>query len=484
MSMPVKFNGVSLNEILDVVQGFTPYGGADMEPTFSSTGSGGATFVSTTRKLKTLPMPFIIKSDKNGTQLKKYDLLQAVLNVDEPKPLEFGAMPNRVFYAIPSGDLSYTETVFQGTGTIQWIIGDGVAHASFKRRYPAALNKNGALEAVIYNNGTAAVPIDYYINHRYENGFVGIVSDHGVIQVGNTQETDKGVLPSKTILDLKASDKTLDNLPTGGGTFTENEFGTEGAWEHFTQGNRQFIKLDTTNTGKLVNTWHGSSKHTNLLDSNGDGLSDFTVDLRIWFLNANAQQKGLMQFLLVDATGTKKVGFSIDKGLPGNLAKIRLHNGETEGILDIDTGANDFVDLDHGQIIIEKTGNVLTYRFANRTVRYVVASIEKTRFTSINLLSATMGDSVGMSRLCWERVKVTKHYTDNNADIPNRFAANSQLYIDGKTSKVYYNDVQISDANGSKYFKAPPGETRVEFYYSDFSNPVPQIVCEIEEAWL
>ena len=411
------------------------------------------------------------------------DALALFFNKDKPVKLIFDSEPNKYFLVLPEGDIQYDDS--QGnTCSIVFRAFDGSAHASFKRRYPAALNENGALEAVIYNNGTTSVPIDYYITNRNENGFVGIVSDHGVIQVGNTQETDKGVLPSKTILDLKASDKTLDNLPTDGGTFTENEFGTEGAWEHFTQGNRQFIKLDTTNTGKLVNTWHGSSKHTNLLDSNGDGLSDFTVDLRIWFLNANAQQKGLMQFLLVDATGTKKVGFSIDKGLPGNLAKIRLHNGETEGILDIDTGANDFVDLDHGQIIIEKTGNVLTYRFANRTVRYVVASIEKTRFTSINLLSATMGNSVGMFRLCWERVKVTKHYTDNNADIPNRFAANSQLYIDGKTSKVYYNDVQISDANGSKYFKAPPGETRVEFYYSDFSNPVPQIVCEIEEAWL
>ncbi|MGM0183436.1 hypothetical protein IGK74_002401 [Enterococcus sp. AZ150] len=401
--------------------------------------------------------------------------------------LTFSFFEDRYWNARVEGQTSFKrdfEDINKIYVQIRFVIPDGVAHASFKRKYPAAINENGALEAVIYNNGTTAVPIDYYINHRHENGFVGAVSQYGAIQVGNEQETDKGILPSKTIIDVKASDKTLDALPSGGGTFTQNEFGTDGAWEHMQNGNRHFIKLNQANTGKLISTWHGASKRMNLLDSNGDGLSDFTVDLRVFFLNSNAQQKGLMQFLLVDGTGTKKVGFSLDKGLSGNNAKLRLHTGELEGFIDFDTGANDLVDYDHGQVMIEKTGNTLTFRFANRTVRYVVQSIEKTKFTSINLLSATLGKSDAMPRLCWERLKVIKHYTDKNADIPNRFAEGSQVFIEGKTSKVYYNGVQIPDANGSKYFKAPPGETKVEFYYSDFSTPIPEITCEIEEAWL
>lgn len=409
--------------------------------------------------------------------------LALFFNKSEPVKLIFDSEPNKYYLVLPEGDIQYDDS--QGnTCSIVFNVFDGVAHASFKRSYPAALNENGALEAVIYNSGTTAVPIDYHITHRHENGFVGAVSQYGAIQIGNEQETDKGVLPSKTILDLKASDRTLDNLPSGGGSFTQKEFGTDGTWEHMQNGNRHFIKLNQANTGQLISTWHGASKRMNLLDSNGAGLSDFTIDLRVFFLNSNAQQKGLMQFLLVDGTGGKKVGFSLDKGLSGNKAKIRLHTGELEGFIDFDTGANDLVDYDHGQIMIEKTGSTLTFRFANRTVRYVVNSIKNTRFTSINLLSATMGKSDAMPRLCWERIKVTKHYTDKNADIPNRFAEGSQIYIDGKTSKVYYNNVQIPDANGSKYFKAPPGETRVEFYHSDFSNPIPQITCEIEEAWL
>jgi hypothetical protein len=37
---------------------------------------------------------------------------------------------------------------------------------------------------------------------------------------------------------------------------------------------------------------------------------------------------------------------------------------------------------------------------------------------------------------------------------------------------------------GTKYFKAPPGETKVQFYFSDFSVPAPTIEARIREAWL
>jgi hypothetical protein len=37
---------------------------------------------------------------------------------------------------------------------------------------------------------------------------------------------------------------------------------------------------------------------------------------------------------------------------------------------------------------------------------------------------------------------------------------------------------------GTKYFHIPHGETRVQFYYSDFSDPAPTIVAKIKEAFL
>ena len=37
---------------------------------------------------------------------------------------------------------------------------------------------------------------------------------------------------------------------------------------------------------------------------------------------------------------------------------------------------------------------------------------------------------------------------------------------------------------GTKYFHVPPGETKVQFYYSGFCNPAPVVTARIKEAFL
>lgn len=71
-------------------------------------------------------------------------------------------------------------------------------------------------------------------------------------------------------------------------------------------------------------------------------------------------------------------------------------------------------------------------------------------------------------------------------DIPNRYKAGEVLTVDGPSAKMYINGIPSlnDEAVGSKYFKAPPGETKVELYYSDFSDPAPTITAKIREAYL
>ena len=60
------------------------------------------------------------------------------------------------------------------------------------------------------------------------------------------------------------------------------------------------------------------------------------------------------------------------------------------------------------------------------------------------------------------------------------------VYVDGETTRVYVDGVpsQQDEVKGSVYFKAPPGETKVQFYCSDFSDPPPTIDARIREAYL
>ena len=71
-------------------------------------------------------------------------------------------------------------------------------------------------------------------------------------------------------------------------------------------------------------------------------------------------------------------------------------------------------------------------------------------------------------------------------DIPNRYPEDSVVYVDGEAGKVYVDGIpsQQDEVKGSKYFKVPPGETKVQFYYSDFSDPPPTVEARIREAFL
>ena len=71
-------------------------------------------------------------------------------------------------------------------------------------------------------------------------------------------------------------------------------------------------------------------------------------------------------------------------------------------------------------------------------------------------------------------------------DIPNRYQQGSVILIDGANTKFYVDGVPSMEDEvlGTKYFHIPHGETRVQFYYSDFSDPAPTIVAKIKEAFL
>ena len=71
-------------------------------------------------------------------------------------------------------------------------------------------------------------------------------------------------------------------------------------------------------------------------------------------------------------------------------------------------------------------------------------------------------------------------------DIPNRYQEGDVIYIDGKSGKTYKNGSPNAgdEVRGSTYFKVPPGETKVQFFFSDFCEPLPFVTAKIREAYL
>ena len=481
--MGVKFNDIELSDYINILQGFTPFIGAEWEPAVQSGGETkrGSDFSFTTYKAREIPMPFTIFEDIK----KNYDALQKALNVSEPKPLIFEDLSDRVFYAIPSGDLEFEETGCLGTGTITWLIPDGVSHATTERSFPAAVNASGILEATIINSGTESAPVDYTITHGSENGYIGIVSDQGVIELGSVTELDgETVEKSETVLNYR-SYSDYSGM-TSGGLFYDETYGIDGTFKETVYDGTSWLDIDSAGIGT---GWHGAAKTITLpADTNGEvGAANFMLQSKVWFRPEDISQLGIVEYAIADADGAHLMSVRIAKW---DTAR------ETAAIIFCVAGKEikrvEFESM-HSELLVHSTGNFYMTKSGSK-FEFNLAGLHQFDFPELEEKKAKtvsifigqrdaypMVEKMRMQYLSFRKDNVTKW-----EDIPNRYQPGDVIYIDGKTTKVYVNGIQSAGdvVKGSNFFRVPPGETKVQFYCSDFCNNKPEITAKIREAYL
>lgn len=490
MNYSVKFNGVELGEFIDVLQDFTPLSGADWSPEFLNTEGTrkGVDFNYTTYKYRTIPMPFTML----GNLEDKYDKLEKILNVESPKPLVFESMPDRMFYAIPDGDLEFSEEGPLGEGTITWIIPDGVAHSVAEKSFTAAENADGILEATIINNGTEEVPVSYNITHNHENGFLGIVSEYGAIQLGKVEELDTEIgQKSEILFRYDEPNEFINNFQGGEGIFDANQnYPKNGTWGQAIINGRKWLSMDQVGSGP---TWHGAIMQKTLpADSSGDatGAKNFHCQALIWFETGKVAQTGAIEMVLGDSEGKHLASVHIVKsGTGNNIASVVFQiNGKEKGRVKYEPTYKSAT-AKGGIVYIKKSGENFEFYFAGKKHPYRESSMKDKKATTLSLSVlqyGTRGKGNLVSHMYFGDVYFQKDNVEYLKDIPNRYPEDSVVYVDGETGKVYVDGIpsQQDEVKGSKYFKVPPGETKVQFYYSDFSDPPPTVEARIREAFL
>ena len=482
MSLSVKFNGIELNQYIAVTQGFTPFIGANWDPELNTSAglARGADFKYTTHKEKIIPMPFQMRYDLE----EKYDELEGILNVNEPKELIFGNMPGKVFYAIPSGTLDFEEIVFLGSGEINWIVPDGLAHSTVEKVFPASLNSDGIMEAAIVNNGTAPVPISYEITNNHENGYIGITSEYGAMQYGYVDELDKEIRQkSETLINYqKATD--FNAMTDGQGILTEN-FPKNGTWATF----YNYLALGNAGSGT---SWHGASKMIILpADSFGEvGAQNFLAQTQIWFETGKVPQTGLLEFVIGDENGQHLASIHVMKNATTvNDARAIMQIQLNEKFrYQFEPNYKSVTSEGKGQMYIRKTGDQFEFLFGGVKHQVRVPGLNKKAKSLTIFLGqyGSRGTGTLVNRMYFKNMVFRKDNVNYIYDIPNRYKNGDEIYIDGEAGKIYKNGVYVGNDEmvGTKYFEAPPGETKVQFYFSDFSVPAPTIEARIREAWL
>ena len=489
MNYSVKFNGVELGEFIDVLQDFTPLSGADWSPEFLNTEGTrkGVDFNYTTYKYRTIPMPFTML----GNLEDKYDKLEKILNVDSPKPLVFESMPDRMFYAIPDGNLEFSEEGPLGEGTITWIIPDGVAHSTAEKSFTAAENADGILEATIINNGTEEVPVSYNITHNHENGFLGIVSEYGAIQLGKIDEVDAvPAQKSEVLFRCDSADEFLSTFTVGEGIFDKNQnYGRDGTFRSVSLNGRQWLALNSVGTGS---SWHGAIMKKDLpADSSGvTGAKNFTCQYTMWFETGKVPQTGAIEVVIGDSAGKQLASMHIVKSSTNsNICSAVFQVGSVEkGRVKYEPGYWSYT-AKGGVIKIVKTGERFEFHFNGKKYSYSDSSLKDKEAYSVSVSEiqySNRGKGNLVTHMYFGYLYFQKDNVEYLKDIPNRYPEDSVVYVDGKTTRVYVDGVpsQQDEVKGSVYFKAPPGETKVQFYHSDFSDPPPTIEARIREAYL
>lgn len=489
MSLSVIFNGEELSKYIHVLRGFTPRKGVSWEPQVGdlSIGTRGSKYKATAYKAKTIPMPFSM----DGNIEENYNALERILNVSEPQKLIFGNTPNKYYYAVPSGDLDLEEILCYGSGTINWLIPNGVAYSVTEK---TADNNGTSNQIVLQNDGTESVPINVTALMKSENGYLGLTLDDRFYQIGHPEEVD-GV-------SYEASDRLFDDhlykdcgwalnqgitppvtperLQSGTVAYVK-ESGTEG-----------YVKVSNYKTG---DSWHGAALTKAVpADVNGEYPENWRCDWRFDFNTVGAgsdagKQVGHNSVAFSDADDNIIVAVVFeDNNASLERSDMAIYIGQKR-VWDTKNTTKFYVTGREGDgacIRVEKIGENITVKFSYVGIsKTFKAEDSSAKLRKITWYGAGYKTNPTIRNNLLRAINVVKHNVQKYDDIPNYFQPDDEIYLDGNSNKLYINGILDWDTVdiGSRPLLLPPGEHTLGIITSTFSQ-IPEVTVTYRERWL
>ena len=421
---------------------------------------------------------------------EKINGLNKILNQKEAK-LIFADEPDKYFIGTKSEVGDVKEGRLNVTGEFVFYCCDSYKYATTEKSFQAAANTDGVLEVTIENDGAGNVPVSYEITHNHENGFIGIVSEHGAIQLGKIDEVDAVPAEKSEILfRCDSASEFLSAFTAGEGIFDKNyNYGRDGTWGSVSLEGRQWLSLDSVGSGS---SWHGAIAQKILPeDSSGAvGAKNFTCQFTMWFETGKVPQTGAIEVVIGDSAGKQIMSMHIVKSSTNtNICNAKFQVGSVEkGKVQYEPGYWSYT-AKGGVVKLVKNGGTFEFHFNGKKYSYTDSSLKDKEAYSVSISEiqhSNRGKANLVSHMYFGYLYFQKDNVEYLKDIPNRYPEDSVVYVDGSAGKVYVDGVpsQQDEILGSKYFKVPPGETKVQFYYSDFSDPPPTIEARIREAYL
>lgn len=381
------------------------------------------------------------------------------------------------------------------TGEIEIYCADPFKYSTVLKEMKASVNMDGILECTVNNEGSVPATVDYDIVMRSESGYMGIVSDSGAMQYGLVEELDgEDYQENELLLTLNDFFDARDDGASGKDYLKPN-YNATGSLTQKTWFNKKFLSFgNTTSTnGSIAN---GGVRTLEIpVDSNGEkGCKNFYAYFHLIFYAGLMGQTGEMNINFLTADNKVIAGVNWWKtDSVGNTGHYELiANGKTlkqYGYTTSHLKSENPWYWDWGHCDLRKEGDKLTFFYYGNYPSFIIPEIENMECTKIQIACYQWGTRNGdqlLNMFGFDVFNFWKQNVDKFNDVPNRYPAGATLQVDGEEAKFYVNGQYKAQDEivGTKYFKVPPGESKIQFYTSNWTKQNPDVTVKMREAWL
>lgn len=376
------------------------------------------------------------------------------------------------------------------------VIGEIEIYCTDPRKYSTTEKEFVATDGVlnIVNEGTVPVSIDYDITTASETGYIGLVSENGIMQYGKIEELDgETYKQSEWLASIDDFYKCNDDI--GGTDVMHPSYGTNGTLAEHTWFDKKFIGLGSAGT-KKGNANGGLRTFVLPADSSGDksGAQNFYCWFHLCFYAGLMGQTGEMCINFLTEDDKLICGCNWYKtDAIGNTGHYEIWaNGKVLKNWEFTTShlqaQNPFY-YQWGSCDVLKEGANIRFFFWARYYNFYIPEIENMKCAKIQIAVKQWDERDGnkfMSMIGFDTIDFEKMNVEKWKDIPNRYPTGTNITIDGKSSHVYVNGMSRPEDEvlGTQYFKAPVGATEVKCTCSEWTKSQPIIKAKIREAWL
>ncbi|WP_270219914.1 distal tail protein Dit [Lactococcus lactis] len=511
----MEYNSIKLgdNELMDymIINDVRRGISTGMTNVTESSISDGASLVKSNFSSKKIELDFTILENI----IKTKRIIGKLTGIKQLQKLIFSDDPNVLWQVITDGEIKTTEhnNGKYTTGTISFLVPSGYSESvdtkvlnesnSGSEFGTITHNADGSTKVQINNQGTLETFPKIKITNVHENGYLGLVNENGILELGKRDEADGETnAVSEYLYDSKNDTTFSDFKDVADGTPNPQSdlIATNGKIEFQNDG----LRLKDAGTAESNQIIAGGMKVMTLpADSNGHvGAVNFYSYFNLFAWATAFGQTGVLQVLFTDINDKLVAGYGIIKpDKSGNIAVMKgwvggnnprevishdfaANNGEGSGAGSFN---NTQFNQKTGHTDFRKSGGNLGFFWKGSRIQRYIPELENTEIAKVYLyIGQYKNSNKFMTNLVIRNMSYRKDKVSVWSDLPNRYQTGSIMEVDMENGKIINNGLASNNelVVGSEFISIPAGESELDIYQSSWNTTPPKIEIEWKERFL